>query len=255
MISFSNCAVAEGKEGYGIRIGSENQPGFIRYPAVRNLDPQRGTIEFWVRLNWDCTEATSRLKRVFFDTGTSSSRNRIFIHSFDYTFLFGIFDSAGGFHFVDSSSFPDWKAGQWHHVACGWDLANKQMLIRVDDQIESSRPSNPDAGDWKLDAKEFQVMRVGSYGNIATPLNALVDELKIRSGSFSFPADRLRGGESEVSIKQKSALAKQAFREFAAVLRQVQERGIDVSYSHAVRAAAETGFWRMEKSSRPPSPE
>lgn len=177
VISFSNCAVAEGKEGYGIRIGSENQPGFIRYPAVRNLDPQRGTIEFWVRLNWDCTEATSRLKRVFFDTGTSSSRNRIFIHFFDYTFRFGIFDSAGGFHFVDSSSFPDWKAGQWHHVACGWDLAKKQMLIRVDDQIESARPSNPDAGDWKLNLNRDSVNVIfeGISENILLEFNGLGD--------------------------------------------------------------------------------
>lgn len=248
--SVSGCALVSGKQGQAVRIGAGGEVGRLYYPAEGNIDVRRGTIEFWIKLNWDSTQNTSRLKRVWFDVGGSKSRDRIYVHSRDYKLTFAVCDSAGVTHSVYSTSFPNWTAGDWHHVACTWGLAKKAMTIRVDGRIELDRPSDPDKGNWQLDPSKFEVIRIGSFGVYRTPFDAVMDQLQVSSAVRYVRETESRSREQRIELRRRRNEAEQALAGLAQSMDQVRRTGADVVYYEAIAVAVRTGLWRMKQSAR-----
>ena len=243
--SASGCRPVDGKQGKAVEIGNAGDGSHLYYHAQGNLDWRQGTIEFWVKLSWGCSQNESRHTRVWFDVGSWESRNRILIHSSHRVLRFAVYDTQEVMHAVQSTSFPEWRRGAWHHVAGTWDLKRKAVVMWVDGRLEDQTPSNPKLGNWELDPKEFTVIRMGAFGNIDRAFCGAVDELRI--------SNTVRYRRPQPSAEQLAALAarqedaKKAFAALQAAITTARGRGVDTAYFDAAATAAATGLWRMER--------
>jgi hypothetical protein len=252
-VSVVGCTLVPGREGQAVQIGSAGNRGELGYSAAGNLDPLRGTIEFWIRLNWDCTQDTSRRARVWFDVGTGGNRDRLYLHSRDRDLRLVLCDGGGAEHAVRSRSFPKWKPGEWHHVACTWDVSHASLTLWIDHVLEGDEPSNPAPSRWPLDPSPFTTLRIGSFGNIDAPFDGVMDDLRISNVGRYVRQPEMVSREQVVDLERRQAAGKQALALLIDRIDSARKEGIDTSYFEAVEMAAETGAWRMGQSRPRPS--
>ena len=249
--SASGCRLVDGKEGKAVEIGTAGDGSHLYYSGHDNFDWRQGTIEFWVKLNWDCSQNESRLVRVWFDVGSGESKNRILIHSNHRALRFAVCDTQKVMHAVYSTSFREWRQGEWRHVAGTWDLKRKAVAMWVDGRLEDQTPSNPKLGNWELDPKEFTVIRMGAFGNIDSAFGGAIDDLHI-SNSVRYHRPKPTA-EQLAALAARQAEAKKALASLHAAIATARGRGVDTAYLDAVATAGATGLWRMERLPRKPS--
>ncbi len=111
---------------YGIEDKPYFMPMQLRYPTDGNLNPDAGTIEAWVRVNFDPTK----------EIADPQKRGEMNVDLLDITlpdasakmgFYWNIDDRGMRTYFRQGADFPfiagakcDWKQGEWHHVAVTW---------------------------------------------------------------------------------------------------------------------------------------
>ena len=139
----------------------------LTYTTAGNLDKAMGTIEFWVRPNWQGDDGQMH---IFFETGPNA----------DSGIQIGK-DSIGTLHFIiwkqsDLSdvvyNITDWHAGEWHHIVASWQA--QKMILNVDGQRTEIFNT---VGD--LDAFGTSLF-IGSSPNLGWEADAVMDELRIR---------------------------------------------------------------------------
>ena len=87
--------------------------------VYENLNPHQGTLEFWVRPNWNGDDGVEHF--IFYEYGNSS--NHLYLRKgSNNTLYFRIV--AGGTVTYISSSTTSWTAGTWYHVVATWDSNN-----------------------------------------------------------------------------------------------------------------------------------
>ncbi len=241
----TNCRLVAGRRGQGVQIGDANTAGQLAYPAAEALRTERGTIEFWIKLNWDYADSTSKLTRVWFDTGTGRSRDRIYLHSNTGALVFGIFDSAGQAHFVQSRSIKDWHAGEWHQVTCSWDLSRRMMGLWFDGTPVGHTPSAAQKGTWRLNPAAFRLIRIGSFGNNQTPFDAVIDDLTIRGNARSDTGAERSNEDAQRNLQARQKQAAEALGALQRSMREAEAAGVATTDVWPVALAAETGIWRM----------
>jgi hypothetical protein len=156
---------AAGRFNSSVFIGSG---GILSYPSAGSISQTEGTIELWVRPDWN-GDASSMLNHYFFDF-------RPEWHAMPYdqnTFRIGYFGTSNetlgfriadmyGTYFTIYSMINNWNAGQWHHIAATWKNVN------------SNQPNAETH--FYLDGKD-----VGSIRNVSIPLNETANNIFIGS--------------------------------------------------------------------------
>ena len=121
-------------------------PGYIRYSRSGNIISTEGTVEFWIKPDWNGDD--DPVTQFFFQVG----------NSFDNGMLLSI-DGANNLRFIqwgDDPSTPEvetgvergcasygggWQAGNWYHFAATWNGTTHQMRLYVNGQLVSSEDS------------------------------------------------------------------------------------------------------------------
>jgi len=156
---------------------------------VWHVRPEEGAIDFWVRPNWDGAAVPWRLhwmKRVFVDIGPVRHDHPYLIN----TRSIAIHHTAGGalgFSIANaryksrgvSGDVRGWKAGQWHHVACQWRLADGvcEMDLFLDGRKASGKPGGSAAPRFDKEVEALPV-QVGAMNTGVLEADAAIDELR-----------------------------------------------------------------------------
>ena len=102
----------------------------LTYTTEGHFDPKRGTLEMWIRPNWDSTQALG--ERFFWgidsDPGKSNRTVLGFLGKEGKGVLY--FGSDGAIS--ELSTLVDWRPGEWHHVKVCWDTDSKCRALYVD---------------------------------------------------------------------------------------------------------------------------
>ena len=167
---------ASGLVNQAVNIGSS---GYLRYDLANNLESQAGTVEFWIRPNWD---GDSNTTRVFFEAGDN----------FNNGMLLSI-DGANNLRLIQwgddqrtpgeteinvergiSASGAQWQQGEWHHVAATWDSEKGNYALYIDGlQIDRKIDG------VQIGAFSSSYLSVGADINGASPANASFDEVRV----------------------------------------------------------------------------
>lgn len=161
----------------------------LSYPVAGVLDPQSGTVEFWIRPRWD---GNAQQPHVFFQAG----------RAFDNALLMQI-DGANNVRLITWGDDPDtaaveknaergvafsgaeWKAGEWHHLAATWDEAGRRLALYVDGRLADATTQGIVLGPLST---EF--LSVGTAIDGAYPADAVLDELRVSKIARSAQAIR-----------------------------------------------------------------
>lgn len=166
-IKASSAGFVLGKKEEGILIKAGNT---LTYPSMFNIDPKKGTIDFWVKPRWNGNDG---LTHYFFDTGEATDSNRISIYKDSTNKLnFRILDASGNVNFA-SADISSWKAEEFHDIRVTWKT--NEMQLYIDNNLVGTDMSvnAPTAlGDYIF---------VGSSMNKVDQAEAIIDELVIGS--------------------------------------------------------------------------
>ena len=127
----------------------------VEVQGTRLLSFQRGTIEFWLRPRKDMALPPEQWGQEFvylFHYGpqlspqrTSASRNSLAIVYEKKGWIDFHLLSPDGDRRLVHSRLPNWNAGEWHHVACVWDL-NTNGQSRLELYLDGKKSSRQQWG-------------------------------------------------------------------------------------------------------------
>ena len=185
-------------------------PAFLSSVDPKTIDLKEGTIEFWVRPNWDVTPRVSGprggLDHTFFNLGPIrpdypylSNRDSLTISHECYGNLTGLITNSHYEARSVAASIRHWRSGQWHHLAFQWKLddgGRTSMSLFLDGKLASDvcRGSARHPNDRPLKTKALGLpIQIGSMNTGYRPADASMDELRISSPrrySTTFAPDR-----------------------------------------------------------------
>jgi len=156
---------APGYDGQGVLFNEENS---LHYYDENNIDPQQGSIEFWVKPFWDGDDGRDY---VFFEIGdTWFNRFRI------------TKDGANNFRFMVWSSDTEfdaacnvsgWTANSWHKVIAIWQ--HDHIALYLDDGLCDTETS------VVLPSSLGPRLYIGSSAQQDLQAQAVIDEFIIRT--------------------------------------------------------------------------
>lgn len=117
-----------GKIGQAVHCGLKGEHRFLSYLTASvnfspNICPDKGTISFWVKPDWNGDEPSERYRHFF---SIRSGLFYLYWHRGALTFS-STSRSQARHHYAPSVSVTNWKAGEWHHVAVTWQRNEKTM--------------------------------------------------------------------------------------------------------------------------------
>ncbi len=125
-----------GLKGKALLIGLDEQNirRGVQYSHEKNLDWTQGTISFLVNpVNWNGTD--TGFFAPFFSTW--AGKNNFYIYKYSVGEFFYFMRGELGFWLFSLYRLGEWKAGEWHHVACAWDPV--QLVMFIDGQLATER--------------------------------------------------------------------------------------------------------------------
>jgi len=163
-----------GVVGKGVLVGSGAE---LRYKSKGVLDPKDGTVEFWLRPQWDGNAGKSH---VFFQAGEPFNNGLLLqIDGANNIRLMAWGDNPAtpavekDFERGVGVSGVGWKGGEWHHVAATWGDSGRRLALFIDGRLAEA---TADGVAFAAFAPDFWV---GSGARGATPAEAVFDELRI----------------------------------------------------------------------------
>ena len=166
----------EGLVGDSVHIARPG--GFVRYDKVDNIDPSEGTVEFWLRPDWDGDQ--DLITRLFFSAGSPFNNGMIIS-----------IDGANNLRFIQWGDDPDtagketnvergvWigggdlEADTWYHLAVTW-TGGASMSFYRDGQVMASRDNGVVIDDFTGPS-----VYVGADINGGGPAEGAIDEFRI----------------------------------------------------------------------------
>lgn len=164
--SAANLSYQGGVHGQGVYLGANS---LLEYAGAGNLNEQVGTIEFWVKPNWNSNDG---VVHPFLQYGLFGGM----LFSKDggnwFTAIFNLFGFSGGpemgvVNYVNNN----WQAGTWHHVAISWDANELRLYF---DGVLAGQTVPTQA----LPPVNATVFRIGGRGANEFA-DAVIDELRI----------------------------------------------------------------------------
>jgi hypothetical protein len=158
------------------------QPNQLFYGGAGNLNSTEGTVELWIKPNWNGND--SRHHYILQHGGAGGmligkdSANNLRL-------IMNRYGSAGGVEIDTGFNIADWRANQWYHLAFTWSSSQKVIRIYVNGAMKSDR-----AFTQALPAVNSDRFQIGGDGAGAY-LDAVIDEFGIYGLALS--ADRIAG--------------------------------------------------------------
>jgi hypothetical protein len=153
----------EGIKNQGAVLGPLS---LLQYSSQGKINPTQGTIELWVKPNWDSNDG---LAHPFFTMDEDlliykSTGNQLKCYLRDSeNHLLSIF-----------YNFPQvWAAGQWHHIAISWNLPGAVKLY-----IDGYEVRTQDTSAQSLHEPFPETLSIGRWRDIYTA-DAVLDELRV----------------------------------------------------------------------------
>lgn len=110
--------IVPGKYGNGILVDSTDK---LYYSAKSNFNPTQGTIEMWVKPNWN---GSSWTVYDFFGIGSGDISGDNFQFQNDGGYICAMYNNYG----VCSTQLL-WQANEWHHIATTWGKRGREIFI------------------------------------------------------------------------------------------------------------------------------
>lgn len=163
----------------------------LAYPAVGNIDINKGSINFSFKPNWN---GDDNKPYYLLDWQGTDARFRIFKWynaSIDKNyFVFRIDHVDGSQREVTTSAeepevISKWLAGEWHNIEIIWDFTVQQQYIGL---ILDGNHSKITQSTWELGALS-ETFNIGSQASSATSANGAFDDLRVYRDSNFDPAD------------------------------------------------------------------
>lgn len=157
-------------------------PDWLTYSATDNIEAGEGTIEFWIKPNWDGNDG---LDHDFFAVHSGAGNlNSLLLkkdgaNNFRYMTWDGTATESGLF-----TSIADWATGEWHHLAVTWNSGF--IALYIDGVIRAS--------DYAAFPASFETISLSGHPGEpfdAWSPDAVVDEVRISSVArcYDFPPD------------------------------------------------------------------
>ncbi len=174
---YSGISIEPGRVGHAVRVDNADR---LTYPS--NLDPQKGTIRFWLSPSW-AGDATTE-PHYFFEWRAGDARMRIFTWYFASSgknyLVFRLKDNAGHDHEVGTMDIMAWEADQWHEVILFWDFTGTKEFFGM--ALDGWVAVN-DEYDWAF-TDTPTTFSVGSDTYGESQADARIDELRIYDESI-----------------------------------------------------------------------
>jgi hypothetical protein len=161
----------EGHRGQAIAIPDAEH--LMCFDAAGNLPKNRGTIELWIKGDWDGSDRTWR-GLVWDDAEGKLGDMALWFWKYESTIRFDIRDAAG--HNV-TGPIDKWRRGQWHHLAACYDCESGVKLYL------DGKPAAERHFQWK--PRNHGAFYVGARQDSNYPAEAAIDELKIYNAPLS----------------------------------------------------------------------
>ena len=191
-IEAAKVTFAPGKSGQAGVFGKKSQ---LAYPTRGNYDPQRGTVEMWVRRQWGDTK--SDFNRIFWEIQSDKGQeNRTYLSflgtgSQGYVCFF-----SGGWHH-EVKAMLVWKKDTWHHLMACWDDKLHCRALYVDGEFRGACRSDRDMPSTQ------SAFHVGYAPKSGRGAMAAIDEFKLHAAIA--PADFLeKTKNTEAHLKTKA---------------------------------------------------
>lgn len=205
--SKGNAGISKGNQGkYGEALvcakGMTSNPQGVSapyqqpsFPMDGNLDPKKGTLEFWIKCNFPkkLTADDIQALHYIFDLPTNNltdkngNTKRMVLVMREYRIskdsdqtqkVIHYFAAGGDNEVKDITCKIDWKPGEWHHVAVTWD--GEEATIFLDGAKKGSQAISKGlfGGDRSVFKGEFLIGGLWNGDNTQGP-EGLIDELRI----------------------------------------------------------------------------
>lgn len=179
----------------------------ITYPLNNQVTAASGTIEMWIKPNW---EGREKGERVFFEISpvenTSFLAKKIQI-GFSTQLEFGFFEGTTSAK-TASANIGSWQTGEWHHLAFVWDnTKNKNSFLKI---FVDGKLQETEFDSWKFPIGT--TLYLGSASDGTKKLEASVDELRISNlplyqADFSPPPSPLTADENTIILQHFDGLS------------------------------------------------
>lgn len=184
-----------GKSG---QAGLFVQDARLAYPTAASYDAKRGTVEMWVKRQWEETESPT--DRILWLLQTDEGQDNLTYLGFRGTGAEGhvYFANAGG---VDGVRVPlEWKKDAWRHLMACWDESLRIRALYIDGTFRDAQPYTR-----AMPARQT-AFHLGYSPNTGLGAMAAIDEFKIHSAIA--PADFLENVRmAEADLRARAAEA------------------------------------------------
>ena len=172
---YQDRSFVRGRHGYAVYVGpapeaGEDQHAYAApfYSSRGNLPKARGSMEMWVRPDWD---AGGDVQRCFFheDAPYEAGQNAIWLWQFrGDTLRFDVRDPAAT---ALTADIGNWERGEWHHLVATWDCAAGASLY-VDGDLR-------DSAEFTWEPLEYDQFNLGARPYRTGEMEAALDEFKL----------------------------------------------------------------------------
>ncbi len=168
---FKRSRYAPGRRGQAIVLTRETTP--VTLLEAGNLDKARGSIELWVRPNWNGKDLGDHA--LLWESGPRGVGGQvIWLWKYGRNIRFDVRDP--GDHYL-LGSVTRWRAGEWRHIVATWDCRVGTRLY-LDGRKVASR-------DFTWTPRPHAQLVLGQRAGGGLPADAAVDELYIYSRPMS----------------------------------------------------------------------
>ncbi len=153
----------------GVYLGRNER---LYYASEGNITDLEGSIELWIKPNWNGTDTTTRNILRYGATGgillyKEGTNLKISLNR----------NSENGSNEIDAQSgIESWGVDEWHHIAATWSSTGKFIRLYIDGSLASDR--NFTGNLPTINQATNNRFQLGADG-IRFPLEAIVDEVKI----------------------------------------------------------------------------
>ncbi|NOZ24433.1 MAG: LamG domain-containing protein [Planctomycetes bacterium] len=161
----------EGHKGKALYV--KDKDSVLVFDAEGNLSNDRGTIELWVKGDWDGNN-TDWQSFVWQAAGRKPGSCAIWLWKYKNNIRFDI--RRGGNTYV-CHSMEGWKRGEWHHIVAAFDCT-KGIRLYVDGKLAASK-------EFTWEPRKHGAFYVGARENLRYPAQAAIDELRIYNAALT----------------------------------------------------------------------
>jgi len=168
-----------GKHGKGVLIGDAGSSEYLVYSSLDNFDKNKGSLEMWLRPNWNGSFTPTSHSYDIFYWGARNWQDELRLRIWSEVSIVDRWLSNGVLIGIGDYNIGNWKSEEWHHIAATWDSEKGERKLYVDSVLVS------ESHNFVPPLYTNDVFFIGGYYPVEG-INSTVDELKIYNYAKSF---------------------------------------------------------------------